>query len=105
MDTYSLLRHFADSWFLLLMTAFFLGCVLWAFRPGSRAIHDDAARTPFRGDAAPTPPGERADRAPSPDERPDARRGGAGAPHLAGCANARPSCACRGPAAPGGTPR
>jgi cytochrome c oxidase cbb3-type subunit 4 len=50
MDTYSLLREFADSWFLIAMLVFFLGCCVWAFRPGSRAIHDDAARVVFRGD-------------------------------------------------------
>lgn len=44
-DTYSLLRQFADSWFLLVMLAFFLGCVFWAFRPGSRGLHCEAARS------------------------------------------------------------
>ncbi len=47
-DTYSLLREIADSWVLLAMTVFFLGTIVWAFRPGSRAIHDDAAQTIFR---------------------------------------------------------
>ncbi len=44
-DTYTLLRQFADSWFLLVMLAFFLGCVFWAFRPGSRGLHREAARS------------------------------------------------------------
>ena len=48
MDTYSLLREIADSWVLLALFLFFGGVVLWAFRPGSRPIHDDAARAPFR---------------------------------------------------------
>ncbi|MGZ9810164.1 cbb3-type cytochrome c oxidase subunit 3 [Pseudoroseicyclus sp. H15] len=47
-ETYTLLREIADSWVLLAMTAFFVGCCLWAFRPGSRAIHADAADAIFR---------------------------------------------------------
>lgn len=50
-DTYTILRQIADSWVLLAMTAFFVGACLWAFRPGSRDLHDDAARTVFRHDA------------------------------------------------------
>ena len=53
-DTYSLLRLFADSWMLLAMSAFFLGACLWAFRPGARAVHDEAAMAIFR-DSPPTP--------------------------------------------------
>ncbi len=48
MDTYSWLRQFADSWVLLALTVFFIGVVVWVFRPGSRRIHDDAAQAPFR---------------------------------------------------------
>ncbi len=47
-DTYTILRHFADSWMLLTLTGIFLGVCFWAFRPGSRAIHDDAANAIFR---------------------------------------------------------
>ena len=50
MELYTLLRGFADSWMLLAMTLFFIGVVVWTLRPGSRAIHDDAARIPFRND-------------------------------------------------------
>lgn len=50
METYSFLRELADSWVLLLMTAFFIGAILWAFRPGSRAIHEETANIPFRND-------------------------------------------------------
>lgn len=50
MDTYSFLRELADSWVLLVLTLIFLGVIVWAFRPGSRAIHDDAAEVPFRHD-------------------------------------------------------
>ena len=53
MDTYSFLRELADSWVLLLLTCFFLGTIIWAFRPGSRATHDDTANIPFRNDELP----------------------------------------------------
>ncbi len=54
MDTYSLLREFADSWMLLLMTLFFLGIFVWAWRPGSRATHEDIANSIFRHDKKPS---------------------------------------------------
>ncbi len=50
METYTFLRELADSWVLLLMTLFFLGTIVWAFRPGSRDIHRDAGSIPFRND-------------------------------------------------------
>jgi len=50
MDTYSFLRQLADSWVLLLMTAFFIGAIIWAFRPGSSALHDDISNIPFRNE-------------------------------------------------------
>lgn len=50
METYSLLREFADSWMLLAMTCFFLGVILWAFRPGSKSTHRDTADIPFRNE-------------------------------------------------------
>jgi cytochrome c oxidase cbb3-type subunit 4 len=53
METYSLLREFADSWALLLLTAVFLGVIIWALRPGSRPLHDQAARSIFRDDTKP----------------------------------------------------
>ena len=40
-DTYTWLRHFADSWWLLAMMSFFIGCVLFALRPGARKLHRD----------------------------------------------------------------
>lgn len=52
METYSILREFADSWFLLAMTSFFIGTILWAFRPGSRSVHQDTADIPFRNETA-----------------------------------------------------
>ncbi len=54
-DTYTLLRHFADSWFLIFMFAIFVGAGFWAFRPGSRAMQDDAASTIFRNEDRPAP--------------------------------------------------
>ena len=53
MDTYSFLREFADSWVLLAMTVFYLGAILWAFRPGSRETHQEIANIPLRDDDAP----------------------------------------------------
>ncbi len=53
MDTYSLLREVAGSWGLLMLAAFFIGAVIWAFRPGSRARYRDTANIPFRHEDRP----------------------------------------------------
>lgn len=53
MDTYSLMREFADSWMLLFLFTFFLGIVVWAFRPGSSKEHRDSANLIFRNEARP----------------------------------------------------
>ncbi len=53
MDLYSLLREFADSWALLALFLLFLGVVLWAFRPGSRRLHEEIANIPFRHEDKP----------------------------------------------------
>ncbi len=53
MDTYSLMRAFADSWALLMLFMFFIGVVFWAFRPGSRPVHDDIANSIFRHEKSP----------------------------------------------------
>ena len=53
METYSLLREFADSWVLLALTLFFVAVVVWVFRPGSRAIYQDASNVIFRHDRKP----------------------------------------------------
>lgn len=50
METYTAMRHFADSWGLLAMTLFFIGAVLFAFRPGSKERADEAANIPLRND-------------------------------------------------------
>jgi cytochrome c oxidase cbb3-type subunit 4 len=52
MDMYSFLRQLADSWALLALTVFFIGTIVWAFRPGSRKIHDEVADIPFRNETA-----------------------------------------------------
>jgi cytochrome c oxidase cbb3-type subunit 4 len=52
-DTYTFLRHLADSWVLLALFGFFLGTILFAWRPGSRPLHDDAGRVPFRHEERP----------------------------------------------------
>lgn len=55
METYTFLRQLADSWVLLLLTLFFLGVLLFAWRPGSRAMHQDAAESIFRNEKHPAP--------------------------------------------------
>jgi cytochrome c oxidase cbb3-type subunit 4 len=50
METYTAMREFADSWALLAMTIFFIGVVVFAFRPGSRKQADQAARIPLKDD-------------------------------------------------------
>jgi len=49
METYNTLRHFADSWALLIMVGFFVGAIVFVFRPGSKAQYDHAARIPLMG--------------------------------------------------------
>lgn len=53
MDTYSLMREFADSWMLLFLTLFFIGVIVWALRPGSAPVHRDSSNIPFRHDDKP----------------------------------------------------
>jgi cytochrome c oxidase cbb3-type subunit 4 len=52
-SAYTILRHFADSWGLLLMAAVFCVVVVWVFRPGARKAHDEAATQIFRNEDAP----------------------------------------------------
>ena len=61
METYSILRQFADSWMMLFLLLFFLGVVVWAFRPGSRAKHRDIANIPFRHEDKPADTGPNGD--------------------------------------------
>ena len=64
METYTLMRQFADSWAMLALLLFFLGVIVWAFRPGSRKTHEDIANIPFRHEDRPAPSGgsDRSDR-------------------------------------------
>ena len=55
MEFYTLLRQFADSWMLLFLFTFFIGVIVWAFRPGSTKVYSDTANIPFRHDDAPAP--------------------------------------------------
>jgi len=50
METYTAMRHFADSWGLLAMALFFVGAAMFVFRPGSRKLADDAAQIPLKDD-------------------------------------------------------
>ncbi len=62
METYTVLRQLADSWALLALFAFFVGAILWAWRPGSRRLHDDAGQVPFRHEDRPAPTDRASDR-------------------------------------------
>ena len=53
METYFLLREFADSWVLLALFAFFVGVILFVMRPGSTKVYRDVADIPFRHDEKP----------------------------------------------------
>ncbi len=50
METYTALRHFADSWGLLAMALFFVAVVAFTFRPGGKASADNAASIPLKED-------------------------------------------------------
>ncbi|MCG6856738.1 MAG: cbb3-type cytochrome c oxidase subunit 3 [Salaquimonas sp.] len=48
---YHVLRHFADSYWLIFMVALFVGIVAWIFlRPGSKKSADEAAQIPLKED-------------------------------------------------------
>ncbi|MEL6551573.1 MAG: cbb3-type cytochrome c oxidase subunit 3 [Pseudomonadota bacterium] len=55
MELYTLLRAFADSWFLLAMTTFYVGVFVWVVRPGSNRVHDEIKQIPLRDDRSPAP--------------------------------------------------
>ncbi|CDM60040.1 MULTISPECIES: CcoQ/FixQ family Cbb3-type cytochrome c oxidase assembly chaperone [Rhizobium] len=50
METYTAMRHFADSWGLLAMALFFIGVVLFTLRPGGRESANEAASIPLKDD-------------------------------------------------------
>ncbi|WP_338240867.1 cbb3-type cytochrome c oxidase subunit 3 [Aurantiacibacter hainanensis] len=47
-STYEFLRQVADSWGLLAMVVLWLAFGLWAFRPGAKRHHDNAANVIFK---------------------------------------------------------
>lgn len=49
-STYEALRHFADSWGLLVMFVVFAGLIAWPFRPSARNRNRDAAELIFKED-------------------------------------------------------
>ncbi|MDX8347213.1 cbb3-type cytochrome c oxidase subunit 3 [Cognatiyoonia sp. IB215446] len=53
MENASLLSQMADNWMLLAMFTLFIGAILWAIRPGSRAVHQETAIIPFRNEDHP----------------------------------------------------
>lgn len=50
METYTTMRHFADSWGLLAMVVFFVGVIAFTFRPGGKRHADEAAQIPLKED-------------------------------------------------------
>jgi len=50
MEVYEQLRHFADSWGLLMLLAVFICVLLWVSWPGSRKRYVDQANIPFKHD-------------------------------------------------------
>ena len=59
---YTFLRTLAGSIGTVFLVLSFLGVVLFAFRPGARAVHDDSAEIPFRHDDQPAPSGQEGDK-------------------------------------------
>lgn len=56
MDYHALWQQISDNWLLVWMGTFFLAVIIWAFRPGSRAIDADIANIPFRHEDEPVSP-------------------------------------------------
>jgi len=48
MQTYTFLREFADSWFLIVLFIFFLGTWVFAFWPSQKTAREEAALIPLR---------------------------------------------------------
>ena len=53
MDMFTHLSRFALSWAMLGMALFFVGVIVWVFRPGSRKGYDNAANSIFRHERRP----------------------------------------------------
>lgn len=52
METYTVLREFADSWFLVVLFSFFIGTWIFAFWPSQSSARDEAAAIPLRDEKA-----------------------------------------------------
>jgi cytochrome c oxidase cbb3-type subunit 4 len=50
METYTAMRHFADSWGLVFLFVVFVGMVLFLLRPGAKKAAEDAAQIPLKED-------------------------------------------------------
>ena len=61
-DTYSFLRVLSGRWCLVLMMAFFIGAVIFAFRPGSKRVQEESAHAIFRNEDTPAAADEEAER-------------------------------------------
>lgn len=48
--TYDALRHFADSWGLVILMGIFLIIVIFVFRPGSKKLYRHMSRLPLEDD-------------------------------------------------------
>lgn len=48
--SYDALRHFADSWGLVMMGVLYLSFAAWTFRRGAAHHHDNAANMIFKDD-------------------------------------------------------
>lgn len=48
--SYDALRHFADSWGLVMMAVLFIALVGWTFRKGASKHHESAANMIFKED-------------------------------------------------------
>lgn len=55
MTDYETLRALAGSIGTVFLVVSFFGFILFALRPGSRAVHEDSAEIPFRHDDKPAP--------------------------------------------------
>lgn len=47
---YNTMREFADTWGLLFLVFFFLGVLVFVFRPGGKKTAHDAAQIPLKED-------------------------------------------------------
>jgi cytochrome c oxidase cbb3-type subunit 4 len=50
MCSYDAMRHFADSWAMLVLLAFFVAAMAFNFRPGAKQRADEAAQIPLKED-------------------------------------------------------